>query len=49
MHLTKLRFENGLGFKIFKKDAFDIEGLDSLYQFEESPDPYFIIWGPYGI
>ncbi len=47
--LIKIRFQNGLSLKNFKKDVFDIEGLDSLYQFEESEDPDFIVFGPYGI
>ena len=46
--LIKLRLQNGLSFKTFKKEVFDIEGLTSLYQFEESADPDFIIFGPYG-
>ena len=44
----KLRFQNGLDFESFKKGVFDIEGLTSIYQFEESTDPDFIIFGPYG-
>ena len=46
--LIKLRFQNGLTFENFKKEVFDIEGLTSLYQFAESTDPDFIIFGPYG-
>jgi len=46
--VVKLRFQNGLTFEGFKKEVFDIEGLSSVYQFEESPEPNFIIFGPYG-
>jgi len=46
--LIKLRFQNGLTFEGFKKEVFDIEGLDDLYQFEESAEPDFIVFGPYG-
>jgi hypothetical protein len=46
--LIKLRFQNGLTFENFKKEVFDIEGLNNLYQFEESADPDLIIFGPYG-
>ncbi len=45
----KVRFENGLTFEGFKKEVFDIEGLTAIYKFEESADPDFIIFGPYGI
>jgi len=47
-NLIKLRFQNGLNFEDFKKDVFDIEGLTELYRFEESAEPDFIIFGPYG-
>lgn len=46
--LIKLRFQNGLTFENFKKEVFDIEGLTNRYQFKESIDPDFIIFGPYG-
>ena len=46
--LIKLRFQNGLTFKDFKKEVFDLDRLDDHYQFEESTDPEFIIFGPYG-
>jgi alpha(1,3/1,4) fucosyltransferase len=46
--VIKLRFQNGLTFESFKKEVFDLEGLGSLYRFEESADPDFIIFGPYG-
>jgi hypothetical protein len=42
----KLHFQNGLELSTFKKDVFDIEGLSEL--FEESANPDFIIYGPYG-
>jgi hypothetical protein len=46
--LIKLRFQNGLTFQDFKKDVFDIEQLANIYDFEESTNPDFIIFGPYG-
>jgi len=46
--LIKLRFQNGLTFKTFKKEVFDVAGLHNDYIFEESPSPDFIIFGPYG-
>jgi len=46
--VIKLRFQNGLTFESFKKEVFEIEGLDELYQFEESSEPDFVIFGPYG-
>ena len=46
--LIKIRFQNGLDLGNFKKDALDIAGLSDLYEFEESPNPDFIIFGPYG-
>jgi len=44
----KLRFQNGLDLHSFKKDVFDIEGLSDEFDFEESAEPDFIIFGPYG-
>jgi len=46
--LVKLRFQNGLNFKDFKRDVFDIDDLDDIYDFVESGQPDFIIFGPYG-
>ena len=46
--IIKLKFQNGLSFEGFKKDVFEIEGLTKIYHFEESSDPDFIIFGPYG-
>lgn len=46
--VIKLRFQNGLTFKSFKKEVFDIEQLSDIYRFEESEHPDFIIFGPYG-
>jgi hypothetical protein len=46
--LIRLRFQNGLDFETFKKEVFDIENLTELYQFDESADPDFVIFGPYG-
>jgi hypothetical protein len=46
--VIKLRFQNGLTFESFKKEVFDLEDLSALYQFEQSDEPDFIIFGPYG-
>ncbi|HEY2582763.1 MAG TPA: glycosyltransferase family 10 [Mucilaginibacter sp.] len=46
--LIKLRFQNGLSFETFKKEVFDVAGLNNDYIFEESSNPDFIIFGPYG-
>jgi len=44
----KIHFQNGFTFESFKKEVFDINGISGLYDFEESDDPDFIIFGPYG-
>jgi hypothetical protein len=46
--VIKLRFQNGLLFQSFKKEVFDIAQLSDIYRFEESDEPDFIIFGPYG-
>ncbi|MDB4902145.1 MAG: hypothetical protein JWQ63_1426 [Mucilaginibacter sp.] len=46
--IIKLQFRNGLSFETFKKEVFDIAGLNNIYHFEESSNPDFIIFGPYG-
>jgi hypothetical protein len=46
--VIKIHFQNGLSFEDFKSEVFDIEGLSEIYHFEESADPDFIIFGPYG-
>lgn len=46
--MIKIHFQNGLTLESFKKEVFDIEHLSNLYQFEESSNPDFIIFGPYG-
>ena len=46
--IIKLRFQNGLTLENFRHGVFDIEGLSDLYQFEESANPDFVIFGPYG-
>lgn len=46
--VINIRFQNGLTFQSFKRDVFDIEGLSTLYDFIESDDPDFIVFGPYG-
>ncbi len=44
----KIHFQNGLTFSSFNKEVFETEGLTSIYQFEESDEPDFIVFGPYG-
>ncbi len=46
--LIKLRFQNGLTFESFKKTVFDIDRIGDIYDFVESTEPDFIIFGPYG-
>ncbi len=46
--LVKLHLQNGLELSTFKKEVFDIEGLSDDFDFIESSDPDFIIFGPYG-
>jgi len=46
--IIKLGFQNGLRFQSFVKEVFEIEGLEKLYKFEETENPDFIIFGPYG-
>ncbi len=41
--------QNGLLFEHFKREVLDIAGLSSLYEFKESENPDFIVFGPYGI
>lgn len=46
--IIKIAFQNGLDFDTFKKEVFDVDSLDDLYDFEESDRPDFIVFGPYG-
>jgi len=46
--VIKIRFQNGLSLEGFNKEVFDLYDLTSVYQFEESTDPDFIVFGPYG-
>jgi hypothetical protein len=46
--VIKLRFQNGLTLHNFKKEVFDINGVSDIFDFEETPDADFIIFGPYG-
>ncbi|GGH15292.1 glycosyltransferase family 10 domain-containing protein [Mucilaginibacter phyllosphaerae] len=46
--VIKLQFKNGLQLQTFKKEVFDVNGVSGLYDFEESAEPDFIIFGPYG-
>ncbi len=45
---VKLRFQNGLNFEKFKEDVFDPNHVSENYRFEESANPDFVIFGPYG-
>ncbi len=44
----KLHFQNGLSFETFKKEVFDVNNVSNYFDFEESSNPDFIIFGPYG-
>ncbi len=46
--LIKINFRNVLNLETFTKEVFDLDGLRDIYDFEESSDPDFIIFGPYG-
>jgi len=46
--VIKIRFQNGLTLEGFKKEVFDLYDLTSVYQFEESAEPDFVVFGPYG-
>ena len=44
----KIKFQNGLSFNDFKTEVLDINYLDEYFNFIESEQPDFIIFGPYG-
>ncbi|MES2425758.1 MAG: glycosyltransferase family 10 [Bacteroidota bacterium] len=44
----KIKFQNGLSFKGFKEEVFDVNGVSALFDFEETTDADFIVFGPYG-
>lgn len=46
--LIKIHFQNGLDLPVFIKEVFEIEHLTEIYDFEESDEPDFIVFGPYG-
>ena len=46
--IIKIRFQNGLTFDNFIKEVFETENLTSVYRFEESDEPDFVVFGPYG-
>jgi alpha(1,3/1,4) fucosyltransferase len=46
--IIKIQFRNGLTFEGFKETVFEIEQLTNIYDFTESSNPDFIIFGPYG-
>ncbi len=47
--LIKIKLQNGFLFETFKKEVFEVAGLTDIYDFVESENPDFIIFGPYGI
>lgn len=46
--VIKVKMQNGLDFEIFKREVFDVNGVSDFVAFENSTDPDFIIFGPYG-
>ena len=46
--VVKIKFQNGLTFKYFKRDVFDINKVSDYFEFIESDNPDFIVFGPYG-
>lgn len=46
--LIKLAFQNGLNFSSFNRDVFELANLHDHFDFVESDNPDFIIFGPYG-
>jgi alpha(1,3/1,4) fucosyltransferase len=46
--IIKIQFRNGLNLDTFKKEVFDVNKITNSYQFEDSNEPDFIIFGPYG-
>ena len=46
--IIKLRFQNGLSLESFKREVFDVNNVSNFFAFEESDNPDFIIFGPYG-
>jgi hypothetical protein len=47
--IIKIKFQNGLTFKTFVREVFDINGVSDNFDFVESENPDFIVFGPYGI
>lgn len=46
--VRKIRLQNGLDFETFTREVFDVNGVSALFNFVDSEDPDFIIFGPYG-
>lgn len=44
----KIKIQNGLSFNEFKNEVFEINKVTEDFEFEESDDPEFIVFGPYG-
>lgn len=45
---VKIKFQNGLSFNDFIKEVFEINKVTEDFTFEESNNPDFIVFGPYG-
>ncbi|WP_316796707.1 glycosyltransferase family 10 domain-containing protein [Pedobacter agri] len=44
----KIKFINGLKLDTFKQDVFDVNGVSEYFDFQQSDQPNFIVFGPYG-
>lgn len=44
----KIKFQNGLAFESFNREVFEINGVTDDFEFIESEQPDFIVFGPYG-
>jgi len=44
----KIKFQNGLSFETFKREVFDVNLVSTDFEFIESDQPDFIVFGPYG-
>ncbi|MFI5452385.1 glycosyltransferase family 10 domain-containing protein [Pedobacter sp. UC225_61] len=44
----KIKFQNGLSFNDFVKEVFEVNKITDEFDFEESDQPDFIVFGPYG-
>lgn len=44
----KIKFQNGLAFGSFNREVFEVNGVTEDFEFLESDQPDFIVFGPYG-